>query len=338
MLLSRLAMKIGTHSGAFHADEVLATTMLRILPKYKDAEIVRTRDPAQLAECDIVVDVGAVFDPASHRYDHHQKSFSESVSTLMPGKKWTTKLSSAGLVYVHFGKDILKEILKSDDEVFVDKIFDKVYSNFMEEIDAHDNGISSREGEPRFQITTDIGSRVAALRPAWNDAQQDFDKGFHKAMEMVRPEFVDRVTYYGNVWWPARALVQRALETRFDVHPSGRVVAFLEGACPYKEHLFELEEEQNIAGFILYAVFPDHGMQWRVAAVGVQGQQFESRLNLPVAWRALRDAELDTATGLDVPDGAVFVHSAGFIGGHKSKEGAVRMAAKALEVEGLECA
>lgn len=39
----------------------------------QDAEIIRTRDPAQLAECDIVVDVGGEFDPKKHRYDHHQR-------------------------------------------------------------------------------------------------------------------------------------------------------------------------------------------------------------------------------------------------------------------------
>lgn len=39
----------------------------------QDAEIIRTRDPAQLAECDIVVDVGGEFDPKRHRYDHHQR-------------------------------------------------------------------------------------------------------------------------------------------------------------------------------------------------------------------------------------------------------------------------
>lgn len=39
----------------------------------QDAEIIRTRDPAQLAECDVVVDVGGEFDPKKHRYDHHQR-------------------------------------------------------------------------------------------------------------------------------------------------------------------------------------------------------------------------------------------------------------------------
>lgn len=39
----------------------------------QNAEIVRTRVPAQLACCDIVVDVGGEFDPQRHRYDHHQR-------------------------------------------------------------------------------------------------------------------------------------------------------------------------------------------------------------------------------------------------------------------------
>lgn len=39
----------------------------------QDAEVVRTRDPERLAECDVVVDVGGEYDPERHRYDHHQR-------------------------------------------------------------------------------------------------------------------------------------------------------------------------------------------------------------------------------------------------------------------------
>ncbi len=118
--------------------------MLKMLPEYIDAQIVRTRKPELLDECDIVVDVGGVFDHGKRRYDHHQKSFTDSVSTLLPEKKWTTKLSSAGLVYVHYGKEIIAGIIGSDigndpaekATLLVEKIFDKVYANFIEEIDA----------------------------------------------------------------------------------------------------------------------------------------------------------------------------------------------------------
>lgn len=56
--------KIGTHDGQFHCDEVLACFMLKQLPEFKNACIVRTRDEEILTTCDIVVDVGAVYDPS----------------------------------------------------------------------------------------------------------------------------------------------------------------------------------------------------------------------------------------------------------------------------------
>ena len=37
----KLSKKIGTHSGTFHCDDVLACFMLKLLPEYKDAEIIR---------------------------------------------------------------------------------------------------------------------------------------------------------------------------------------------------------------------------------------------------------------------------------------------------------
>ena len=65
---------------------------------------MRSRDPSVLATCTVVVDVGGEYDPARLRFDHHQKSFSQSLNSLDSTLKWTTKLSSAGLVYFHFGE------------------------------------------------------------------------------------------------------------------------------------------------------------------------------------------------------------------------------------------
>jgi hypothetical protein len=51
-----------------------------------------------VAPLDIVVDVGGEYDPARHRYDHHQRGFTEvfDAGSEAFGK---IKLSSAGLVY-----------------------------------------------------------------------------------------------------------------------------------------------------------------------------------------------------------------------------------------------
>ena len=42
------------------------------------------------------------------------------------------------------------------------------------------------------------------------------------------------------------------------------------GGCPFKEHLYELEEEQEISGQILFVLFVDSNGSWRVLTVGVK--------------------------------------------------------------------
>jgi uncharacterized UPF0160 family protein len=78
------------------------------------------------------------------------RSFEHSMSSLIPGKPWVTRLSSAGLVYVHYGKSVIAHVLdkKESDEVVV-RLFDKIYENFIEEIDAVDNGIPLVDGKLR---------------------------------------------------------------------------------------------------------------------------------------------------------------------------------------------
>ncbi|XP_072828832.1 MYG1 exonuclease isoform X2 [Vicugna pacos] len=279
--------RIGTHNGTFHCDEALACALLRLLPEYRDAEIVRTRDPEKLASCDIVVDVGGEYDPQRHRYDHHQRSFTETMSSLSPGKPWQTKLSSAGLIYLHFGHKLLAQLLgTSEEDNMVGTLYDKIYENFVEELDAVDNGISQwEEGQPRYAVTTTLSARVARLNPTWNQPNQDTEEGFKRAMDLVREEFLQRLEFYQHSWLPARALVEEALAQRFQ------------------------------AG------------QWRVQCVPKELHSFQSRLPLPEPWRGLRDDALDQVSGIP---GCVFVHTSGFIGGHRTREGALSMARATL--------
>ena len=100
--------KIGTHSGSFHCDESLACFMLRNTKEFQNAPIIRSRDPKVLETLDILVDVGGVYDTATRRYDHHQKGFFETLND-----NYKTKLSSAGLIYKHFGEEIIKNIIST---------------------------------------------------------------------------------------------------------------------------------------------------------------------------------------------------------------------------------
>ncbi|XP_029946929.1 MYG1 exonuclease [Salarias fasciatus] len=324
--------KIGTHNGTFHCDEVLACFFLRQLPEYKDAEIVRTREPAQLAECDIVVDVGGEFDPKRHRYDHHQRTFSETFNSLHPEKPWVTKLSSAGLIYVHFGRRLLAQLtqLKEDDRQ-LEMLYDKLYEHFVEEVDAVDNGISQYDGEARYAVSTTLSARVGHLNPRWNSSSQDTEEAFKKALTLVGAEFLDRLDFYKSSWLPARALVEEAVKQRHQIDPSGEVVLLSQGGCPWKEHLFALEKEFQVETPIKFVLYADQNGQWRVQCVPAGLHTFQNRLSLLEEWRGVRDEALSQLSGIK---GCVFVHAGGFIGGNKTQEGALEMARRTLQAAG----
>jgi len=134
-------------------------------------------------------------------------------------------------------------------------------------------------------------------------------------------------------WWPARKIVAAALARTEASAGRLRQVLVLDQHCPWTGHLLDLEAERGVSGAgaeaVKYVLYADQKGQWRVQAVPVSAGSFTSRLPLPEPWRGVRDEALSALTGID---GCVFVHAAGFIGGHKTKEGALQLATKALEM------
>ncbi|KAG5042498.1 hypothetical protein JHK87_006413 [Glycine soja] len=320
--------RVGTHNGSFHCDEALGCFMIRLTNKFNSAEIVRSRDPQVLEDLDAVLDVGGVYDPARDRYDHHQKGFEEVF-----GHGFSTKLSSAGLVYKHFGKEIIAKELKVDEEHRdVHYIYLAVYKSFMEAIDAIDNGINRYDTDqpPRYVNNTHLSSRVGRLNLDWTDPDQSPEKeneAFQRAMALAGSEFLDSVRFHVNSWLPARSIVMETLEARHTVDPSGEILV-LTKLCPWKLHLFELEGELKNDPSVKYVLYQDErSKQWRVHAVAVSPDSFQSRKALPSQWQGLRDEELSKESGIP---GCVFVHMSGFIGGNKNFDGALAMAKAAL--------
>jgi uncharacterized UPF0160 family protein len=98
---------------------------------------VRSRERDIIDSADVCVDVGGVYDHATRRYDHHQQDFTETFS-----ETHNTKLSSAGLVFRHYGHEILAALLPNHTEDVVSEVYRWVYQQVVEAIDAADNGIS----------------------------------------------------------------------------------------------------------------------------------------------------------------------------------------------------
>ncbi|ABN65680.1 predicted protein [Scheffersomyces stipitis CBS 6054] len=328
--LDNKMFRICTHSGSFHADESLAVYMLRLLPKFADAELIRSRNPKDWEESDIVVDVSGKYDGVKF-FDHHQREFNSTFS-----EKYNTKLSSAGLVYKHFGKEIIQQVLEytpEKDSKNIDLLYEKVYKEFIESLDANDNGINNYsteiEATKKFSdknIT--LPSLVSKLNPKWNESctDADFDRQFLKSSELMGMAFISVLEGYGKGWLPAKSIVEESFDARFDVDKSGEILV-LNQFCPWKEHLYSIEKENNAEGQIKFVLFQDSSDKWRVSTVSVTSSSFEFRLGLPEELRGLRDDELSQKSGVD---GCIFIHAAGFIGGAQTKEAVLQLAKLSL--------
>lgn len=171
------------------------------------------------------VDVGGEYNPETLRFDHHQKTFSQT----FPQK--STKLSSAGLVYMHYGKQLIQTLAsKPMTDSICQMLYEKIYVGFVEHIDGIDNGVDIvSSGEPlNYRISTTLSNRVGYLNPSWNEesTSEITNERFRMAMTLAGTEFIDYVLSLTESWLPARDIVEQAISERFDVHPSGSVVQF----------------------------------------------------------------------------------------------------------------
>ncbi|KAL7713671.1 Metal dependent hydrolase [Entamoeba marina] len=187
---------IATHDGYFHLDDVLACVLLSLTNDYIDAKVVRTREKSEINKCDIVVDVGMIYDHAQKRYDHHQKGYSTT------WKNSDVPLSGSGLIYLHYGEEVVKKLALVEDITFDDaKEFqyfsNKFYFSFFLPCDADDNGYTFQDQTELYKKVGNLSSRVHVL----NYKHLNGDR-FESALDLVRNEFYDHFYRLLLSWKP----------------------------------------------------------------------------------------------------------------------------------------
>lgn len=332
---------IGTHSGTFQADEAMGCWMLRQLPAYRESRIVRSRDLEVLDPLDIVIDVGGIYDHSKLRYDHHQRGYDERFeyprAGAVAGETRCTKLSASGLVYRHYGKDVIQQFYPSLPGEYLNLAYVKLYDGLLEALDAIDTGVELvPEGVmPVYKDSTGLASRVGRLNPRWNEINEtgdtpSLDERFEEAVDQCGVDFVSVMTAIVESDIPAREYVEFALLKRHETCASGQIIVLESGGLPWRGHLYELEKVHKIDPLIKFVLYQDVSGMWRVQAVTVEGSGFANRLSLPEAWRGVRDQDLEGITKIP---GSRFVHAAGFIGGADTYDSVLLMAKIALGEE-----
>ncbi|MEA2112752.1 MAG: MYG1 family protein [Patescibacteria group bacterium] len=305
-------VKIITHNGGFHADDVFAVAAVKMWvgknsskgffnkPKIK---VIRTRDEKIISEGDFVVDIGGEYDFTKKFFDHHQLGGAGKRSNGIP-------FSSFGLVWKEYGKAIC------DSQEAADLIDSKI----VQSIDAVDNGVDLcnliyPDVKPYF-ISDLIGS--------YNFVPKK------KKGEVLDGNFLEAVSLAKNI------LGKEIEMAKVEISEKEYVREVYQQSGDKKIIILNKNISDNSWGEVLighdeplYVVKPDGGSKnWKIKTVRKNSFSFENRKDFPENWAGKTGSELSEITGVQ---GCIFCHNKRFITVVKSREGSIELARLAVE-------
>ncbi|WP_455272332.1 MYG1 family protein [Rhizobium herbae] len=295
-----------THSGGFHADELLSSVILtRLFPQ---ARIVRSRAPEWItpAEDRIIYDVGGAYDAEARIFDHHQRG--------APLREDGQPYSSFGLIWKHFGRDYLAAF--GVPEAHVEVVHASFDAGFVLPIDLVDNGALSPS------VAGVLGGLslpvlLETLKPVFDETDPEADdRAFHSALAIAR-SFVEARIEKSAAKLRAEALVHQAIVDAGE----GRILELPMG-MPFRPAVVKAG-----ADHLLFVVHP-RDKDWCLTTIRRADEGFEVRADLPAAWAGLTNGDLEAASGVT---GASFCHNGRFVAAAKTREAALAMAELAVK-------
>ena len=299
-----------THSGGFHADELLSSVVLtRLFPL---ARIVRSRSPEWITPgADrIIYDVGGAYDADAQIYDHHQRG--------APVRPDGQPYSSFGLIWNHYGRDYLAA--SGVPAAHIEPVHATFDTGFVLPVDLVDNGALSPSTAGVLAGLT-LPTLLETLKPVFDNIDPEADdRAFHNALTIAR-SFVEARLAQISAKLRAEGLVHQAIIAA----GQGRVLELPMG-MPFRPAIMKAG-----ADHLLFVVHPRQ-TDWCLTTIRRADDGFEVRADLPAAWAGLTGTDLEAASGIT---GASFCHNGRFVAAAKTREAALAMAELAvIEAEG----
>lgn len=305
-------LHIVTHDGNFHPDDVASIAILTLL--YPTAKVTRTRQPKEIQSADIRVDVGAMFDPASGNFDHHQKGFNER--HVPPSLKYMEgpKKASCGLVWDHYGKDMLIKILQDSvmeyNDGIVTNIWELIRKTLIVGIDIADNNEYNNfpVSSGVYRIPS-VVQYITMFNPTWLEEDKR-DESFFQAVNFVK-NFLLRQINKSYAIEIAKPKLKRAVEENL----TQRGILILDEYLPWLNVFYSLPVE--VRDKIRLVVFPSTNNQWMIQSPNQSvprtdrpGTMSVLKTPMPEKVRGLDASSIEEMTGIS---GVSFVHTHGFM-------------------------
>lgn len=283
-----------THSGTFHADEVMASVIL--LNSFGSMNIYRTNK--------VENDTAFVYDVGFGKFDHHDIEFNETRDNGI-------KYASCGLIWKKYGKDIINKLGIKD----VDAFFESIDKNLIMDIDRDDNG-QALKNEPEVKGQT-IPNLIASFNPVWNEDNKE-NENFLKALSFANTIFNNMISKM-----IAKELARDIVEEKINESNDG--ILILDCYMPWKDIV--LSSSNPKAKDILYAVFPSKRGGYNVVATPVSLGSFDIKKPFPSSWAGKENYELQEISGVST---ITFCHKNLFICACKSYDDAIKIAKIAI--------
>lgn len=294
-------IKLVTHDGSFHTDDIFACAVLcLVLEKNNEKfEVIRTRNEEIINSADYVFDVGGVHNEETNRFDHHQIGGA--------GKRYDEvgiEYASFGLVWKKYGLVLCE----------TQKAFDLIDKKLAAPIDAWDNGFDLVTNKYREYSPYFLQHIFFSMEPTWCEDKSS-DKVFLECVDIAKVILSREIIHIHDA-----ILAEESVLEVYNKSKDKRII-ILDRGYPFQHILQNFSEP-------LYVIYPRKNADWGVKAVKDDPKTFKNRKDFPASWGGKRGVELSEITGVS---DAIFCHKGLFLSVAKSKVGAIKLAEIALE-------
>ncbi|ELP85636.1 hypothetical protein EIN_409350 [Entamoeba invadens IP1] len=315
---------VGINGMSYNFDTILAVSLLRRTRDFAKSEIRFIKAKEDMNGCDMVLGYGGMYNADTLRFDYHQHDFKEVFSN-----KSKYPMSSAGMVFKRFGKEIVKSVLVSLSEKFDMNVSDEllnvakdvIYQSLIEPVDAMTNGFSKFDETPLYLNPTDSFRLMSA--------QEMKNENFVEEVEETASTFISEmdahvqsIECYQQTLYNAKKALTFNGEKRRILLVSGFIqVAYIQS----------IENKLGVLGNFLFYI-REGKARVTIRTVTSPESVFVNRAAFPESWRGLENEELENAVG---EEGVYFCHHSGFMLTCSTTQQAFRLCARVIKELGL---
>lgn len=283
-----------THSGTMHADEVFSTAFLDLLNE--NIKVYRTTDIEDEDRNKFIYDIG------KKEFDHHQ----EDAKIRDNGIKYC----SFGLVFEKYGKEYLKKLNIEN----IDEVYDEIVKDFVEQIDAIDNGMFPKI-DAKYKVTT-LSDVIKLFNPGYKSNENE-SSCFKRAVEVAKIILQEEIINVTGKIIAKKLVLDKIKETT-------KNYIILDEYMPYEDTLLNCEEANNIY-FVLY---PSTRGGYCIKTIPKSKDDKSSRMEIPKEWAGKSDEELVNISKIK---DLTFCHSGRFLISGKTKESIIEAVETVIE-------